>query len=81
MAKNRKSKNEVFKVYIRPQSISDFFIATMDPKNPFKICLYPSVRSKLDINENSPNYPPDTSDDIDQLILHNYLLLKRDCLR
>ena len=81
MAKNRKSKNEVFKVYVRPQSISDCFIATMDPKNPFKICLYPSIKSKLDYNEDLTNYTLDTSDDTDQLILHNYLLLKRDCLR
>ncbi len=81
MAKDRKSKNEVFKVYIRPQSISDCFIATMDPKNPFKICLYPSTKTKFSDDKDPENSIPDAPDELDQLILHNYLLFKRDCLR
>jgi hypothetical protein len=65
-----------FRVYIKPQSFSDCFIATMDPKDPFKICLYPSVKSQP-LYEDSNFDPHD--EELEQLILYNYLLLKRDC--
>ena len=77
MTRARKNKNEKFKVYIKPQSISDCFIATMDPKDPFKICLYPSTKSQT-FNDGQPiGQSPDEPED---LILHNYLILKRNCL-
>jgi len=50
----------------------------MDPKDPFKICLYPSTKSQLYNQENGMNSAPD---ELEQLILHNYLILKRNCLR
>lgn len=49
----------------------------MDPKEPFKICLYPSVKSYSNENQEAMGNEPD---EMDQLILHNYLMLKRNCL-
>lgn len=49
----------------------------MDPKDPFKICLYPSTKSQIDNYENGMNY---ADDELEQLILHNYLILKRNCV-
>ena len=57
--------------------MSDCFIATMSPKEPFKICLYPPIKSEYD-NDNPMNYAPD---ELEQLILHNYLILRRDIMR
>lgn len=75
MTKNKKSEKKGFRVYIKPQTFSDCFIATMDPKDPFKICLYPSVNSQSNlINTNLE--PPE--DEFEQLLLYNYLMLKRD---
>ena len=75
MTKTKKFEKNKFRVYIKPQSFSDCFIATMDPKDPYKICLYPSI--------NSLNNPGESMnlryDDPEQLILYNYLILKRDC--
>ena len=78
MTRDKRNKNEKFRVYIKPQSISDCFIATMDPKDPFKICLYPSTRSQAYNDHGSFNNAPD---EIEDLILHNYLILKRNCLQ
>ena len=72
---NNPLKNKSFKIYIKPQSISDCFIATMDPKYPFKICLYPSIQSNINKEKESKTEEPD---DLDQLIFHNYLSLRRN---
>ena len=77
MTENKKSEKKGFRVYIKPQTFSDCFIATMDPKDPFKICLYPSVKSQTNII-NSNIEPPE--DEFEQLLLYNYLRLKRDCV-
>lgn len=77
MTKNKKFSDERLKIYIKPQSISDCFIATMDPSDPFKICLFPSIQSKIvDGASESGNEP----DELDSLFLHNYLKLRRNCL-
>jgi hypothetical protein len=76
VTKESETEQPRFKVYIKPQSFSDCFIATMDPKNPFKICLYPSVNSQEGYDGSSIKTP---DEELEQLILYNYLLLKRDC--
>ena len=48
----------------------------MDPKYPFKICLYPSIKSYTNSLQGSVDFQ---QEDLEQLILYNYLLLKRDC--
>jgi hypothetical protein len=48
----------------------------MDPKYPFKICLYPSIKSNSNSLEGSVDFQ---YEELEQLILYNYLLLKRDC--
>ena len=64
------------RVYVRPQNVCDYFIATMDPKDPLKICLYPSVKNA----GNTPFGKPDNNpDELEDLILHNYLNFKRFC--
>jgi len=75
--KENKQECKGFRVYIKPQSFSDCFIATMDPKDPFKICLYPSVKPQTSYN-NIPIFTPE--EEIDQLVLYNYLMLKQDIL-
>jgi hypothetical protein len=70
------TESKRFKIYIRPQAISDCFIATMDPKNPMKICLYPSVKSGPVISPESDNQAPD---EIENLVLYNYLKIRRIC--
>jgi hypothetical protein len=52
----------------------------MDPKDPFKICLYPSTRSQ-DYDDSNPVNTAIEPDELESLILHNYLILKRDCLQ
>jgi hypothetical protein len=75
---NQKNTNELFKVYVRPQTMSEYCIVTMDPKEPFKICLYPPVKDGPDPFQNPIDNTPD---ELDELILHNYLVLKRDLFR
>ena len=77
MTNEKEVKKKGFRVYIKPQTFSDCFIATMDPKDPFKICLYPSAKSYAGLNGASLQTP---EEELEQLILYNYLLLKRDCL-
>lgn len=74
---NEETENgSTFRVYVKPQSFSDCFIVTMDPKYPFKICLYPSIKSNSNSLEESVDFQ---YEELEQLILYNYLLLKRDC--
>jgi hypothetical protein len=78
------------RVYVRPQNVCDYFIATMDPKDPLKICLYPSVKKAGNVkdhkymNHRSRNRSGpsklDDADDLDNLVLHNYLTFKKRCL-
>ena len=79
MTKENNKKQNRFKVYIKPQSFSDYFIATMDPKDPFKICLYPSVKSQLESFDDDEENHTFIYDEPEQLILNNYLMLKRNC--
>lgn len=74
MSSNNKANTESFKVYVRPQSVTECFIVTMDPQYPFKICLYPSTLENENAYNNPMNYAPD---ELDELILHNYLILRR----
>ncbi len=69
------AKDAPFKVFIKPQSVSDCFIVTMDPKYPFKICLYPSIQSGMGKNKDSDRNEPD---ELEQLVFHNYLTLRRN---
>ncbi|WP_455392421.1 hypothetical protein [[Eubacterium] cellulosolvens] len=71
-----KAEKKGFRIYIKPQTFSDCFIATMDPKDPFKICLYPSIKSQTNLESKLPA----PEDELEQLILYNYLILRRDCL-
>jgi hypothetical protein len=70
--------HERFRIFVRPQSVTDYFLVTMDPADPFKICLYPSVNNNTDEQQNPLNYEPDEFND---LILHNYLIFKRNIMR
>jgi hypothetical protein len=82
--------NKRMRVYVRPQNVCEYFIATMDPKDPLKICLYPSVKKAGNVNDNKSvnngrrkNLRPsqiEQPDDLDNLVLHNYLTFKRRCL-
>lgn len=77
MTQDKKPDRKGFRVYVKPQTFSDCFIATMDPKDPLKICLYPSVKSHMNV-VNDDEQTPD--EELEQLLLHNYLILKRNCI-
>ena len=77
MTADKSQEKTKFRVLVKPQSFSDCFIATMDPKDPFKICLYPSVKSLTDTKNASFNIH---YDEPENLILYNYLMLRRDLL-
>ena len=76
MTEDHNTDKPKFRVYVKPQSFSDCFIATMDPKDPFKICLYPSINSQYGSGVSNLRSP---EEDLEQLLLYNYLILKRDC--
>jgi hypothetical protein len=75
------------RVFVRPQNVCDYFIATMDPKDPLKICLYPSIKKAGNgkdqkyMNYNSRNKTGvsklDQTDELENLVLHNYLTFKK----
>jgi hypothetical protein len=64
----------------------------MDPKDPLKICLYPSVKDsgngnndkRSNSNQRSRNDTRPSKveqlDDLDNLVLHNYLTFRKRCL-
>ncbi len=78
MTKNNNKYSDRLKVYVRPQSVTDCFLVTMDPNNPLKICLYPSINDSKEVGKNPMDNKPD---ELDDLILHNYLILKRNVMR
>ena len=75
-ADKEKNKKKGLRVYVRPQNVCDYFIATMDPKDPLKICLYPSVKNAGNTQLGNLDNDPE---ELEDLLLHNYLNFKRYC--